>query len=92
MDISLQDIDEIDKIKSFFRQNKVKVIKMNHTLKNQGGIQYEGFLQLTEDNQLKITNKKPNAKYLLSSTKKELEAEKERAHIERLQKFKEYSR
>ena len=40
---------------------------------------------------MKITNKKTIAKYLLSSTKKELEAEKERATLEREQKFKEYS-
>ena len=49
-------------------------------------------MQLTEDNKLKITNKKIITKYLLSSTKKELEAEKEREALEREQKFKEYSR
>ena len=34
LEMKKQDVNEIEQIKQFFRQNKVKVIKMNHTLKN----------------------------------------------------------
>ena len=32
----IEDLSEIDRIKNFFSENKVRIIKMNHTLKDQG--------------------------------------------------------
>ena len=81
---------EFGKIQAFFRKNKIKVVKMNHTFKDSGSIQFEGFIQLTENNELKITNKIPVNKYLISAIPKDLEAEKERIEDFRELKYKEF--
>ena len=49
---------------------------MNHCLKDSGGTQYEGYMQVLEDGKyLKITNKIPKKKYLITANPKELAIE-----------------
>ena len=51
---------------------------MNHTFKESGDIQKEGYLQITEDNKLVLTSKLGVQKYLVTASHKELAHEKER--------------
>ena len=63
----------IDEVNEYFQKNKIKVIKLNHCLNDSGFTQFEGFIQLEDDNQfVKITNKIPNQVYRITNNQKEL--------------------
>ncbi len=67
------DADEFYDIQKFFETNKVKIVKMNHCLNDQGSTQYEGYMKLEDEGEyMKITNKIPNPKYQVTQNSKEL--------------------
>lgn len=70
---------EIDEIIKFFRTNKVKITKLNHSLdrSTQRLTQYDGFMVLKENDTLEITLKKPcqNYEYILEADPKLIEME-----------------
>lgn len=58
----MEKIDEIDDIKDFLYQNKIKIIKFNHSVdsETQRFSQFNSYLQLSTDlTYLEIVNKKP---------------------------------
>ena len=72
------DVGQIDEIRQFFSDNKIKIIKLNHSVDPhiQRFTQFQGFLQFTDDSTfLEIVNKKPNDQplYILSADPKEIE-------------------
>ena len=51
---------EIETIIEFFQNNKIKIVKLNHSLNTSGSTYYDSFIQLSKDgNQFEITNKVP---------------------------------
>lgn len=47
-------------IEEFFKNNKIKIIKLNHCMKLSGTTQYDGFMQLDSDGDyMRLTNKLP---------------------------------
>ena len=72
---------QIDQIREFFSDNKIKIIKLNHSVDPhiQRFTQFQGYMRLkASSNFLEIVNKKPNDQplYILSADPKEIEQEK----------------
>lgn len=71
---------EMDEITKFFKTNKVKIIKLNHSLdqSTQKATRYDGYLHLLEDETFEIVIKKPskNFKYILEADPLLIEQEK----------------
>ena len=61
----------IDKIISFFKTNKVKITKLNHSLdqSTQNATQYDGYLALQNEDEFVIFLKKPKGEnqYILEA-------------------------
>lgn len=58
----MKDFQEIDRIKDFLLQNKVSIIKLNHSVDTdaQRFTKFNGYFQLSTDfNYLEIVNKRP---------------------------------
>ena len=73
----MEDVDEINRIKKFFADNKVKIVKFNHSLDDsvQRFTQFDGFMQIdSETNYIKFTIKKPNnnPQYILEADPSEI--------------------
>ena len=69
-------MDAIEDIYSYFVDNKVKIMKMNHCLNDSGFTHFEGYIQLADDrNFLKIVNMVPNNKYKITSNQKDFREE-----------------
>lgn len=74
----MDDIQEIDRIRKFFSENKVKIVKFNHSFDSdvQRFSQFDGYMSYDKDSKyLKFTNKKPNnnPKYILEADPIEVE-------------------
>ncbi len=61
----------MDKIISFFKTNKVKVTKLNHSLdqSTQNDTQYDGYIELQDEDEFRIFLKKPKGanQYILEA-------------------------
>ena len=58
----MKDYQEIDRIKDFLLQNKISIIKLNHSVDTdaQRFTKFNGYFQLSTDmNYLEIVNKRP---------------------------------
>ena len=60
----MKDFNEIDRITSFFKNNKVIITKLNHSLDKsvQQFTQFDGYIQMQDDDELIIMLKKPTSK------------------------------
>ena len=86
-------VGQIAEVESYFRDNKIKILKLNHCFKEDGFTQYEGYLQLMSDNnQLKIFTKVPNPKYRVIQNSKELDYEQKKYADQLKAKLEEYNR
>lgn len=76
------DLMQLDEIIKFFKSNKVKITKLNHSLdkSTQRATQYDGFLVLTDDDTFEIILKKPcqNNHYILEADPKVIEVEQKK--------------
>ena len=86
----MEDLDEINRIRKFFQENKVKMIKMNHSFDSdvQRFSQFDGYIQLSKDGKyLEMTNKKPsnNPKYILEADPDTI-AKEQKEHQEHMKK------
>ena len=60
----MKDQNEIERITSFFRNNKVIITKLNHSLDKsvQQFTQFDGYIQMQDNDDLIIMLKKPTSK------------------------------
>ena len=56
----LKDFDEIERITYFFKNDKVKIVKLNHCLAESAPTEFDSIMQLSQDDDcFTITNKIP---------------------------------
>lgn len=79
----MDDIDEINRIRKFFAENKVKIVKFNHSLDSdvQRFTQFDGYMTIDQETKyIEFTIKKPNnnPKYILEADPMEVEKQQKR--------------